>query len=520
MCISLSINKRYFLILFALYFSSVCIAQKEDFNWLGGYNYDNLPPDTLIIEGYRIDFNNKPFRIDNNIDVKYGILGNNASISDKNGNLLFYTNGCAVLDRNMNIMPNGDSINGGKWFDLNRLHCSFGYPGFQDVLILNDPASEYGYYIFHKPNIYYPQIDDSLQLHYSYVDMRLNSGLGDVTVKNKRYVENQNILSSYFTAIRHQNKKSWWIIQPLEEDSLFLTFLLDGTGINRLANQNTHQYFDRFRSSASGTAKFSPDGTKYAVYNYYDQLHVYDFDRETGILSNHQMIEIYPPNEIDRTEIRVGSVEWSPNSRFIYTASRLKLHQVDMLENNPQNAVRLIDTFNGTQDPFSTTFALLIQGPDCRIYLTPVGGQYSIHVINKPDEKGTACDFVQNGIKFLYPNGGTLPNFPRYRVDEEEKCDPTITSIFGDAVFYRKKLDVYPNPSYGIYQLKFPAEFQSGNLVVSDVFGKIVYNEQIEFNPITMELDLTHLPAASYNIDVYPENNNDRIFYGIQVIKL
>ena len=56
--------------------------------------------------------------------------------------------------------------------------------------------------------------------------------------------------------------------------------------------------------------------------------------------------------------------------------------------------------------------------------------------------------------------------------------------------------------------------------MVSDVFGKIVYNEQIEFNPITMELDLTHLPAASYNIDVYPENNNDRIFYGVQVIKL
>lgn len=520
MCISLSINKRYFLILFALYFSSVCIAQKEDFNWLGGYNYDNLPPDTLIIEGYRIDFNNKPFRIDNNIDVKYGILGNNASISDKNGNLLFYTNGCAVMDRNFNIMPNGDSINGGKWFDLFRLHCSLGYPGFQDVLILNDPGFEYGYYIFHKPNIYYPQIDDSLQLHYSYVDMRLNNGLGDVTVKNRRYVQNQNLLSSYFTAIKHQNKKSWWIIQPLEEDSLFLTFLLDESGIKRRANQNTHQFFDRWRSSASGTAKFSPDGTKYAIYNYFDQLHVYDFDRETGFLSNHQKIEIYPPEEIDRNLYNFGSVEWSPNSRFLYCASQEKLHQVDTWENNLQDGVILIDILDGTMDPFRTIIFLMAQGPDCRIYITPKCGCYSIHVINKPDEKGTACDFVQNGIKFLYPNGGTLPNFPRYRVDEEEKCDPTITSIFGDAVFYRKKLDVYPNPSYGIYQLKFPAEFQSGNLVVSDVFGKIVYNEQIEFNPVTMELNLTHLPAASYNIDVYPENNNDRIFYGVQVIKL
>ena len=32
----------------------------------------------------------------------------------KNGNLLFYTNGCAVMDRNLNLMPNGDSINSGQ----------------------------------------------------------------------------------------------------------------------------------------------------------------------------------------------------------------------------------------------------------------------------------------------------------------------------------------------------------------------------------------------------------------------
>ena len=50
-------------------------------------------------------------------------------------------------------------------------------------------------------------------------------------------------------------------------------------------------------------------------------------------------------------------------------------------------------------------------------------------------------------------------------------------------------------------------------------FGKIVYNEQIEFNPVTMELDLTHLPTASYNIDLYPENNNDRIFYMFKLLK-
>ena len=43
---------------------------------------------------------------------------------------------------------------------------------------------------------------------------------------------------------------------------------------------------------------------------------------------------------------------------------------------------------------------------------------------------------------------------------------------FGDAVSLQEK-SVYPNPSYGIYQLKIPTEFQTGNLVVSDVLEKL-----------------------------------------------
>lgn len=496
------------------------MAQKEDYVWLGGYNYDNFPTDTLIIEGYRIDFNKKPFQVENNIDLKFGMEGNNASISDKEGNLLFYTNGCAVMNKNYRLMPNGDSINSGEFFDLFRVHCSVGYPGPQDVLIINDPYNQKGYYLFHKPNIYYPQIPDSFQLHYTYVDMNLDGGLGDVVVKNKRYVSNQNLLYSYFTGIKHQNKKDWWLIQPLRDDSIFLTFLINENGINRMPDQNTHQYFDGYRSSASGTARFSPDGSKYALYNYYDQLHVYDFDRATGTLSNHKKIEIYPPNEIDRNLIKVGSVEWSPNNRFIYTSSREKLHQIDLDANDLDDAITLIDTFNGTKDPFSTTFFLMVQGPDCRIYMTPTSSSYSIHVINKPDELGTACDFVQNGIKFLYPNGGTLPNFPRFRVDEEDKCDPTITSIFGEEVYYRRKLETYPNPSYGNYIVKLPQEINRGHITITNNHGQIILQQKIQNYSYLKEIDLTPFTSGRYNIEIYPEVNPDRIFYGVQVVKL
>lgn len=506
--------KAVFISISSFIFSAV-FSQKQDYVWIGGYQI-NLNGGA---NGYKFDFNKSAF-MPEYVNPPLGFDGNNASICNKEGNLLFYTNGRAVINRHHEIMPNGDSINAGVWADKFWKNPFDGYPGAQDVMILNDPASENGYYLFHKPNIYYPNIKDSFQLHFSYIDMSLNNGTGDVTSKNNRYYEKENPLYFYFTAIQHKNKKDWWIIQPVEEDSIYLTYLLNENGINRMSDQNSHQYFNRWRSSASGMAKFSPDGTKYALYNYVDQLHIYDFDRVTGKLSNHKKIYIYPKETIDPDDSRFNGIEWSPNSRFIYTSSMVDLHQIDTWDNNPQEAIILIDTFNGTQDPFSTVFNFLAQGPDCKIYVTNKGSANSISVINKPNEFGKACDFVQNGIKLPYPNGGSFPNFPRFRVDEENKCDPTLTSIFGDGVFHRKQLEVYPNPSYGKYVIKLPQDIYNGQIFVTDINGQLILQLDIHDHSFTKEINITEFPSGIYNIEVYPANNPERLFYGSQVVKI
>ncbi|HMU04646.1 MAG TPA: T9SS type A sorting domain-containing protein, partial [Saprospiraceae bacterium] len=405
------------------------------------------------------------------------------------------------------------------WFDKLWKSCAFGYPGVQDVLLLTDPSNENGYYLFQKPNIYNAPNPTTIAMYYSYIDQSLDNSNGVVIKKNIKYYPDEKMLRYYFTAIKHENKKDWWLIQPLVDDSTFISFLVNENGINLQPNQNTHQYFDRSRSSASGTARFSPDGTKYAIYNYYDQLHVYDFDRATGILSNHQKIEIYPPNEIDRTRIVFSSVEWSPNSRFIYCSSEYKLHQVDIWASNPQNNIQLVGEYDGTEDPLPTLFCFMVQGPDCRIYMTPKSSSWTIHVINKPNELGKACDFVQNSIRLQYPTGGTLPNFPRFRVDEVDKCDPTITSMLGELVYYRKNLVVYPNPSTGLFTIKIPESIDRANLVVSNINGQIIYKKEIRHS-IIEDVDITNYPSGRYNIDVYPVVNDEMVYYGKQVVKL
>lgn len=506
---------KYSLIAILLIYVMNIFAQKQDYIWIDGYDYDL---NTIGIEGFTLDFN-KTLRISPRTSFPFGFKRNIAIIASNEGEQLIYSNGCAIMNRYHQMMPNGDSINAGEWYDKFWFSdCSRGYPGAQDLIILEDPKDEYGYYLLHKP-IILQQTKDSMTLSYSYIDLSLEGGLGDVTVKNKSYYPYRDIMFGYHTAIRHKNGRDWWIIQPTVEDSTFLTFLIDENGINRKQDQNTHQYFNWYRSSASGMAKFSPDGRKYALYNYYDQLHIYDFDRSTGLLTNHQKINIYHPDSIDISEIIFGSVEWSSDSRYLYTSSEIYIHQLDMWASDIPSSSTIVATYDGSKDPFSSKFNFMALGPDCRLYITPGNTSFSYSIINKPNEKGNACGFVQNGIKLPWPASGSFPNFPRFRVDEVDKCDPTISSIFGDDVYYRRDLEVYPNPSTGLFNIKIPPNIYKSTIIVTDINGQIILQKSTN-QSIIEEIDITHLPSGSYNIEVYPDINKERIFYGRQVVKI
>ncbi len=491
-------------------------AQKGDYMWIAGSqkNYTDLGG----YDGHIMDFKFDTLLV-NYHNSPVGIARYKASICDNNGNLLFYTNGRAVVNANKEIVSNAIDINDGDWARRYWPNPYGGFPGDQDVLILPDPKSNSGYYMLHKLPVYNPPAKDSFEIRYSYIKQNGDVSESEITIKNEKFYPKNDLLYSYLTAIRHTNQKDWWILQPLLGTSI-LTLLLDNNGININKIQASNQIFDKPRSSSSGSAKFSPDGTKYAIYNYYDQLQVYDFDRSTGLLSNHHKIFIIPEAEIDRSKYVFSSVEWSPNSRYIYTATQDWLHQIDTKEPDPDKRIVLIDTYNGTLDPFTTSFFLMAQGPDCKIYMSPANGSYSLHVINKPNEHGKACDFVQNGIKLPNSNGGSLPNFPRFRVDEVEKCDPGITSVFGEQVYYRRPLQVYPNPTPGMIHFQDFLYPKSCKLMVSDIHGKMFFSTDILADQLPEYLDISHLPSGRYNIDIYPVENKDRVFYGTQVVKM
>ena len=125
-------------------------------------------------------------------------------------------------------------------------------------------------------------------------------------------------------------------------------------------------------------------------FNAYDNLHLYDFNRETGELDAHRFLHIKDvPDDI----AFFSAVEWSPDSRFLYISTIDELWQVDTWEENLQDGLELIDTWNGVNDPFPTIFALMALAPDCKIYMCSTSSTNTYHVINNPNNRPASLNF-------------------------------------------------------------------------------------------------------------------------------
>ena len=89
-----------------------------------------------------------------------------ASVSDCNGDLLFYTDGQTVWSSNNIQMDEG--------YDLRGIGSV--YPSSQGAIIIKRPKSSAIYYIFTASDIY--------GINYSVINMAVNGGLGKVIQKN------------------------------------------------------------------------------------------------------------------------------------------------------------------------------------------------------------------------------------------------------------------------------------------------------------------------------------------------
>lgn len=488
------IKMRINFILLFLVFTTVCNAQsKRDYNWILGY--PSGPTDNW--SRLLLNFNDK--RSVTRLEEGHTrIAFNNASISDEEGNLLFYTNGCTVYDSTFQVMLNGDSINLNSWFDF---FCDEHASGLQNTLILPDPAYEFGYYVLHQPLHFFedPLSFQTIELMYSYVDMNENNGKGSVVIKNQIYADNNIFGTGFFTACLHENGKDWWFIKTKYNSDIKYIYGIDENGIflkDSIAIGDTINGM----ISGGGQAKFTSDGSMYVTHSQISGLNIYDFDRATGMLSNHQQFFL------QEGLIDLSGVEVSPSGQYCYVSFPFVLYQVDLWAEDIAASSVIIDSLDTTVfDPFLLAFTVSQLGPDCKIYISSGSSVRALHVINNPDGKGKTCDFVQSGLKLEVPHDrNSLPNFPHFRMDEEDICNPTITSIFNIPISTNNSLNLFPNPVADILEIEVDTHEKYQYFILDNQAHTI---RSGTFVGDAHALDLSSLQSGLYYMRIMSKNN-------------
>lgn len=310
-----------------------------------------------------------------------------AVISDSTGNLLFYTNGVTVWNKEHQIMSNGENLMGNA-------------SSTQSAIIIPLPENDHQLYIFTSDVL----VDDEKKyfdtngLRYSTVNMNNENGNGEILYKNILLLDST---LEKITAVKHHNNKDYWIIAHEYGNSKYYSYLLNKNGLNSPIISNVGTNFSNDQRLAIGYMKASPDGTKIvtAILRA-SKWDILDFDNQTGILSN--------PIEINRPVINLAySCEFSPDNSKLYISSLDTLFQVDI------NAGTQADIQNSLSQIaiFDSPIGAIQNANNGKIYVTADTSNY-LSVINYPDSLHISCGFEKNTI---YLDGKKsrlgLPNF-------------------------------------------------------------------------------------------------------------
>ncbi len=343
-----------------------------------------------------------------------------ASVCNQSGELLFYTDGQKVYNRNHQIMPNGNYLLGD-------------YSASQSSIIVPKPSSVPGnniYYIFTVDD-WTDQFQDGLR--YSVVDMSLEGGLGNVTSEKNILLHDK--VAEKITAIRHSNNEDVWVLTHdwgsnqylaylVTEDSVSTTPVVTALGYNYVGNYNV----------GAGQLRFSKQGNYLvSTMNYLHRFELFKFNRSSGKLGD--MLSFQNTNELRRA----WGVEFSPNQRFLYVSKRppeilLQFDLQDWDSTSVYNSKTVVASTSGTPDDYDA--ATLQMGPNGKIYLARYDKTY-LSVINKPDEAGDACDFQENGAdlggrlcKWGLPNLFYYKGFQFFTGSEQEASICEGDSLF------------------------------------------------------------------------------------------
>ncbi len=433
------------LLVLALILTFPCFAQNlQNSNWCFG-DYAGL------------NFNTNPISPTTSSSIYNQLAGSAASVSDKDGQLLFYSNGLTVWGKNHQPMPNGTGLFG---------HAD-NYYHSQNTLIVPKPNHPGIYYLF---TISYSEAwlsGNKAGAYYSLIDMCLNNGNGDIIPGRKNiplknhtgtqidFDHNTNtgleIKKGKITSTLNSDQKKVWV-SIFSKFGLGMTierysysYLVSDLGINNtndgispqptsynLLNNNNY-LFPIPESAPLGVIKISPNGQYLCDASL--NVNLYYFNNITGLVTFNR--NIYSTTSAN--DASGYGLEFSPNSQLLYFSVHNSMIQEELksgfgiVKNQVliyQNIVgtpntEIIGKFKIPGDPSSENLtpipSLLPRGLqlgiDNKIYVcSEVQFQPYftwIGIIQQPNLISAACDYIPNGINLTFNSfhRGTLPQW-------------------------------------------------------------------------------------------------------------
>ncbi|MEO0571067.1 MAG: T9SS type B sorting domain-containing protein [Bacteroidota bacterium] len=302
-------------------------SQREAANWYFGENaglsFNRGTPEPLL-------------------DGQLTTIEGSATISDTDGNLLFYTDGVMVWNKNHELMPNGQELKGSP-------------SGTQTAFIVPNPVDANLYYIFTTDDALLSDSGQFNGFNYSVVDMTLDNGNGDIVEKNNNLL---SVGSEKVTGVLNFANNFYWVITHFVDR--FYAYRVDGNGVDPNPTVSIVGPTENNFANGRGSLKIAPNATKIAMSylvvapRFDTSLHLFDFDANTGIVSN----AIAAPKD----GRAYYGLEFSSNSKKLYASG------VNYNTNNTLSNVEVVQFDLETPNFFSNETKVLSY-PNSQIFV-------------------------------------------------------------------------------------------------------------------------------------------------------
>jgi gliding motility-associated-like protein len=374
---------RIFFSTLILLINIACLGQGESNNWIFGWGSAGITfatgePEDL---NYSTPLTNNPTTV----------------VSDSAGNLLFYSDGFRIYNKNFQVMDNGTDILGGRMFP--------------SCMAFAMPGSSRFYYLFtvaEPPGGTPPMVYGG---RYAIIDMWANNGLGEVIVKNIMLDQGEDAMV-IVTATFHRNNHDIWLVMEGQDYNRFFykVYLVTDAGIFYKHTFEQIKYISGYQGGTNGyQLRISPDGKKMVKVG--DNLGVvglvYSFDNGTGVINYTCAIN-------DQNPMQTWGIEFSPSSEFLYICGPHNNHNRIMQFN-----ANITDSigFNNSRVIVGNFFrhgggfyGMMQSAPDGKIYGSRNNND-TLFCIKKPDLYGLACEPSDFAYKTNGMMGIGLPQF-------------------------------------------------------------------------------------------------------------